>query len=53
VLKERLLALLGWRVVHIPFWEWNALGKDAQAKDEYCANLLRNLNQCDLKDGPR
>jgi RAP domain len=52
VLKERLLTLLGWRVVRIPFWEWEALGKDAQAKDEYCANLLRNLNQDASKDGP-
>lgn len=39
-LKQRLLSLLGWRVIHIPFWEWYALCADEAAQDDYCRRLL-------------
>jgi RAP domain len=31
---------LGWKVIHLPFWEWYALGGDAAAEDAYCSELL-------------
>jgi len=40
-LKQRLLSLLGWQVVHLPFWEWYALGTDEAAQDAYCQQLLK------------
>jgi len=39
-LKQRLLSLLGWRVIHLPFYEWYALKGDSNAEDEYCRRLL-------------
>lgn len=39
-LKQRLLSLLGWRVIHLPFYEWYALGGDEKAQEEYCRHLL-------------
>jgi RAP domain len=41
-LKQRLLALLGWKVIRIPFWEWYAHGSDTNKEDDYCKNLLTN-----------
>jgi hypothetical protein len=40
-LKHRLLTLLGWKVIHLPYWEWNALRGDELAQDDYCRGLLR------------
>jgi len=40
VLKHRMLEQLGWRVIHVPFWEWNALEGDDEAKEKYCRQLL-------------
>mmetsp|Transcript_21470 Transcript_21470/g.48772 ORF Transcript_21470/g.48772 Transcript_21470/m.48772 type:complete len:769 (-) Transcript_21470:61-2367(-) len=42
-LKHRLLTHLGWRVAHVPFWEWGELGNDTQKMDEYCLNLIEEL----------
>jgi hypothetical protein len=42
-LKDRLLQGLGWRILHIPFWEWHALKGDARAKEEYCTELLKDI----------
>lgn len=39
-LKQRLLTLLGWKVIHLPFWEWYALGGDEEAENHYCRELL-------------
>lgn len=39
-LKDRLLSLLGWKVIHIPFWEWYALCGDESSQDDYCRRLL-------------
>ena len=41
-LKDRLLQGLGWRILHIPFWEWYALKGDAR-KEEYCTELLKDI----------
>lgn len=38
--KHRLLGHLGWRIIHIPFWEWRELKGDEAAEDEYVKNLL-------------
>lgn len=42
-LKQRLLSSLGWKVIHIPFWDWHALNGDPQLEDEYCRNLLSRI----------
>ena len=42
-LKDRLLTKLGWKVIHIPFWEWYPMKGDQQAEDAYCRNLLKQL----------
>jgi RAP domain len=39
-LKERLLKSLGWKVIHVPFWEWYALGGDSAKEDNYCRYFL-------------
>ena len=43
-LKQRLLNALGWKVIHLPFWEWYALDGH-EAEDEYCRNLLNQLQE--------
>jgi very-short-patch-repair endonuclease len=39
-LKERLLKSFGWKVLHLPFWEWYALGGDTGAEETYCRAIL-------------
>jgi very-short-patch-repair endonuclease len=39
-LKTRLLKSLGWKVIRLPFWEWDALRGDAAALEAYCSDLL-------------
>jgi RAP domain len=39
-LKTRLLTLLGWKVIRVPFWEWDALRGNASAEEAYCSKLL-------------
>lgn len=39
-LKTRLLQGLGWRICHLPFWEWHALKGDKRKEEEYCTKLL-------------
>jgi len=43
-LKDRLLQGLGWNILRIPFWEWYAIRGDTAKEDEYCSNLLRELD---------
>ena len=43
VLKDRLLTSFGWKVLHLPFWEWYALGGDSVAEEKYCQVLLDKL----------
>lgn len=42
-LKDRLLAKLGWKIIHIPFWEWYPMKGNQEAEDEYCRQLLKQL----------
>jgi hypothetical protein len=39
-LKDRLLQRLGWKILHIPFWEWYDINGDTAKEDEYCKKLL-------------
>lgn len=39
-LKERLLNSFGWKVIHLPFWDWYALSGDSSAEERYCRELL-------------
>ena len=38
--KHRLLSHLGWRIIHIPFWEWSELKGDEAAEEKYLRELL-------------
>ena len=45
-LKDRLLENLGWRMAHIPFWEWRYSDNGGVAnKENYCQALLDEINQ--------
>ncbi len=39
-LKRRLLELAGWRVVSVPFFEWNVAGGDASREASYIAQAV-------------
>ena len=39
-LKQRLLSLLGWDVLSVPYYDWDALGHDLQAQCVYVRSLL-------------
>jgi hypothetical protein len=39
LLKRRILSMLGYHVISVPHWEWNAL-KMTGAKDEYMRKAL-------------
>ncbi|GKY96336.1 hypothetical protein MPSEU_000593300 [Mayamaea pseudoterrestris] len=43
VLKEHLLELLGWKVIHIPFWEWYQLESNEAAENDYCRKILAGI----------
>ena len=47
-LKDRLLNSLGWKVIHIPFWEWDAMGGDKSAEEDYCRGLLLDSSKSKL-----
>jgi hypothetical protein len=40
VMKARMLNRLGWKILNIPFWDWNALGGDAKKEEAYCRSKL-------------
>jgi len=42
VLKTRLLTSLGWTMVRIPYWEWQALTTNEE-RDEYCRGRLQDI----------
>ena len=44
LLKRRQLRALGWRIAVVPYWEWYALGTDAERR-EYVVDLF------EFKDG--
>lgn len=37
-MKERILSQLGWKMVHIPFWQWFGLNEEEQ--EDYCRSKL-------------
>ena len=39
LLKRRVLSMLGYKVMSVPYWEWNGL-KDHVAKDAYLGRVL-------------
>jgi hypothetical protein len=41
LLKQRLLTLLGWKVIHLNFWDWYAVKGDEAAEDALCRRLLQ------------
>jgi RAP domain len=40
VAKRNLLTLMGWKVLSIPYWEWDALDGDLKKEEEYCLQKL-------------
>lgn len=42
-LKQHLLSALGWRLIHLPFWEWYTLGGDPAKEEDYCRKKLENI----------
>jgi hypothetical protein len=41
LLKQRILTLLGWKVIHLNFWDWYAVNGDEAAEDALCRRLLQ------------
>ena len=41
--KHRLLGHLGWRIIHIPFWEWRELKGDEAAEEKYLRDILNEV----------
>ena len=39
-LKHKLMEGLGWKIIHIPFWEWDSLLGDPALEEDYCQNIL-------------
>jgi RAP domain len=37
--KRRLLQQMGWNVIIVPYWDWNAMHGDTSKQVEYCRNL--------------
>ena len=40
-LKRRQLRAAGWALLPVPYWEWDALGRNKAAKAEYLRAALR------------
>ncbi|KAJ1453749.1 hypothetical protein M885DRAFT_523498 [Pelagophyceae sp. CCMP2097] len=41
--KDSLLRKLGWRVVHVPYYEWDGLSADHDAQDAYMRAKMQRL----------
>ena len=48
VFKRRMLEGLGWKVVNVPYWEWDGLRNVSAAQDKY---LLERLRGCGYSIG--
>ena len=46
LLKRRLLRMLGWRVWHLPYFEWDTL-ESTTAKEKYLSRGLANIEDAD------
>ena len=49
-LKRRQLRHLGWRLVSVPYWEWDEVDASSQRAEEYLASRLGGL--ADWRRGP-
>jgi hypothetical protein len=43
--KDRMLRALGWRIEHVPFWEWRELDGNKEKEDLYTANLMKEFQE--------
>ena len=43
--KDRLLEKQGYKVLHVPYFEWDALGRNAEKKKQYLTRLLASEGQ--------
>ena len=43
-LKRRQLRAAGWALLPVPYWEWDALGSNAAAKQEYLRAALQGMS---------
>ena len=43
-LKRRQLRAAGWALLPVPYWEWDALGSDKVAKQEYLRTALQQVS---------
>ena len=42
-LKRRQLRHLGWRLVSVPYWQWDEVAASSQRAEEYLASRLGEL----------
>jgi hypothetical protein len=42
-LKHRLLSHLGWKIMHVPFWEWRDVDGDEEREEEYCKDIILSI----------
>ena len=40
MIKQRLLELLGYNLVSVPYWEWEEMRQDKRAQEAYLRNRL-------------
>jgi very-short-patch-repair endonuclease len=40
MLKRRLFKSMGWKVLNIPYWDWNSVEGDKAEETRYCQHLL-------------
>jgi RAP domain len=45
MLKRCLLTLMGWNVIVVPYWEWNAVQGNKQKEKQYCIDILAKCKQ--------
>ena len=45
ILKHRLLAHLGWDIIHLPYWEYQELGGNRDREMDYCQSLLEQSDK--------
>jgi hypothetical protein len=45
MLKRRLLTLMGWKVLNIPYWEWYKLEGNNTQEVQYCQRLLTSVTR--------
>jgi len=43
-LKHRLLSQLGWKIAHVPFWEWHQIENKIN-QEMYCRELLETIHK--------